>query len=115
MRDILTFCRHFLRLLHNVRGVLLVLFAALFACAVFLAWVEGRGLGEAVYLTLITGLTVGYGDIVPATVAGRVLSIVAAVIGVIFLGIVVAIATRALKDSVEQKSGIREENRKKKQ
>ena len=114
MRDFLTFSRHFLRLLHYVRGVVLVLIAALFACAVLVAQVEGRGFGEAAYLTLITSLTVGYGDIVPATVAGRVLSIVAAMIGVIFVGIVVAIATRALKDSVEQESGSREENRNKK-
>jgi voltage-gated potassium channel len=41
-------------------------------------------------------LTIGYGDIVPTTTAGRVLSVLAGVIGVIFVGLIVAIATRSL-------------------
>ncbi len=42
------------------------------------AWLEHRSLFEAFYLTLITLTTVGYGDIVPQTTAGRVLAIVIA-------------------------------------
>jgi len=107
MREFLRFCRHFLRLLHYVRGVMLILIAALFICALLFVQVEGKDFGEALYFTLITGLTIGYGDIAPVTAAGRVLSIVAGVIGVIYVGLVVAIATRALRDSAEEEKVIR--------
>jgi hypothetical protein len=98
-------------MLRYVRGVLLVLIVALLICAVIVAQVENKGFGDALYLTLITGLSVGYGDIVPETITGRITSIVAAVIGVVYVGIVVAVATRALSYTVEQEIGIRDKNR----
>ena len=108
MREFLVFCRHVLRMLHHVRGVLLVLVLALVICAVIIGWVEGMPFGDALYLTLITGLTIGYGDISPTTGVGRVLSIVIGMIGVIYVGLVVAIATRALALTVQEESDRRE-------
>ncbi|MDH3597738.1 MAG: potassium channel family protein [Rhodospirillales bacterium] len=111
MREFLIFGRHLLHILRYVRGVMLVLLAALLTCAVLVAQVENMGFGDALYFTLITGLTVGYGDIAPATTTGRVVSIVAGVIGVVYVGIIVAVATRALRDAVHQDRGIRDESR----
>jgi hypothetical protein len=102
MREFLLFARHLLRLLHFVRGVLLVLMLGLLACVALLVLVEGLPVGEALYFTLITGLTVGYGDIVPTTAFGRLLSVVIALIGVVYVGILVAIGTRALAHAVEE-------------
>ena len=39
--------------------------------AVLFAWAEDQTLGNAIYFTLITGLTVGYGDIAPVTPIGK--------------------------------------------
>lgn len=101
-RDLLHFLRHFRRAVHHVRGVLLALLVLLALCAALFALAEGMAPGVAVYLTLITALTVGYGDIVPTTAPGRVASVVAALIGMIFIGLTVAIASRALAQFAEE-------------
>jgi voltage-gated potassium channel len=103
IRDFLHFLRHVLDLLHFVRGVLGGLLLVLALCALVLMAVEDLTLGEAIYLTAITGLTVGYGDIVPTTTLGRIASVVIGLVGVIYVGIVVAVATRALAQAVEEK------------
>ena len=52
---------------------------------------------------MITGLTVGYGDVVPTTILSRVVSVLVGLIGLIFFGILVAVATRALGKTVGEK------------
>jgi voltage-gated potassium channel len=102
MYEFLNFCRHFLRISHYVRGVVLVLLLALCSLSVVMSYVDGIPLGDALYFTLITGLTIGYGDIVPVTIAGRVLSVLTGLIGLIVIGIVVAVITRALSLAVKE-------------
>ena len=67
---------------------------------VIFAWAEDQTLGNAIYFTLVTGLTVGYGDITPVTPIGKAVSAAIAVVGVITAGIYVAIATRAVAMSL---------------
>ena len=59
---------------------------------------EGIPLGKAIYFACITGLTIGYGDITPETGWGMIASVAIGLIGMIFTGITIAIATRALAD-----------------
>jgi voltage-gated potassium channel len=108
--DFFLFARHFLNILRHVRGVMVVLLAILIACAALTAWVEDLSFGDALYFTLITGLTVGYGDITPVTAVGRVISVVCGLIGVIYAGIVVAVSVRAVRDIVEEKRAILEKD-----
>jgi voltage-gated potassium channel len=103
IRDFRDFLRHVFGLLHFIRGALGGLLLVLALCALVLMAVEDLTLGEALYLTAITGLTVGYGDIVPTTTVGRIVSVVVGFVGVIYVGIVVAVATRALTQAVEEK------------
>ena len=56
---------------------------------------------EAVYFAFITGLSIGYGDITPDTALGRLISVLIGLVGMLFVGITVAIATRALADVVK--------------
>jgi hypothetical protein len=102
--DFLDFLRHVLGLLHFVRGVLGGLLVVLVLCAIILLVAEDLAPGEVFYLTAITGLTVGYGDIAPKTILGRIAAIMIGFVGVIYVGIVVAVATRALAQSVEEKT-----------
>jgi voltage-gated potassium channel len=103
IRDFLHFLRHVFELLHFVRGVLGGLLLVLIFCALVLGAAEDLTMGEALYLAAITGLTVGYGDLVPTTTVGRIASVVIGFVGVIYVGIVVAVATRALAQAVEER------------
>ena len=64
--------------------------------------VEGISIGNSMYLSFITAFTIGYGDITPVTIIGRVLSVIIGLIGIIFTGLVIAIATRALVSTIEE-------------
>ncbi len=103
MRELLSFCRHLYELLTFVRAVFVSLILLLLGCAFGIAAVEDLTFGEALYLTLITGLTIGYGDIAPVTGMGRLFSVLAGIIGLIYIGLVVAVATRALAQAAEEK------------
>ena len=64
--------------------------------------VEGISIENSMYLSFITAFTIGYGDITPVTIIGRVLSVIIGIIGIIFTGLVIAIATRALASTIEE-------------
>ncbi len=103
MPEFLSFLRHAHESFVLVRHSLFVLLAFLLVGAVALALAEDMHLGDALYLTLITGLTVGYGDLAPATVFGRIISVLIGLIGLIFFGLIVAIANRALGEVAKEK------------
>ena len=96
----MAFARHFIRYALYVRGVLVSLILLLVLGGVAVSLVEGIPLGEAIYFAFITGFTIGYGDISPETALGRVISVAIGLTGMIFTGVTVAIATRALADAV---------------
>jgi hypothetical protein len=60
---------------------------------------ENIPLGEAIYFSFITGITIGYGDIVPHTTVGRVVSIALGFVGILFTGLVVAVMVRAVQET----------------
>ena len=93
---LLIYGRHLAKYLYFVRHVLLGFLVLLLLGAVAIAYFEDLGFGDSVYFAFITGLTVGYGDIEPVTAMGRVISIAIALVGLLFTGITVAVATRAL-------------------
>lgn len=59
--------------------------------AVFYRLVEGFSWLDSVYFTVITLATVGYGDLAPATAAGKVFTMFYVVVGI---GILVAFVTK---------------------
>ena len=57
---------------------------------------EGWGIGESLYFTYVTGLTIGYGDVTPKTVVARMLAMVIAFTGIVLTGLVAAVSVQAL-------------------
>jgi len=103
IREFSNFVRHFVGYVLYVREILAGLLTLLLLGGVAISHLERIRLGEALYFAFITGLSIGYGDITPRTAAGRVVSIVIGLIGMIFTGLTIAIATRALADAVRDR------------
>ena len=102
-----TFVRFFFRYAMVVREVLVGLLVTICAGGVAVSYAEQRPIAESIYFAFITGLTIGYGDIAPQTPWGRLISVLIGVVGMISIGLVVAVATRALADTIKQFHGER--------
>jgi ion channel len=90
---------------HNLRIVWPILSAILawqFAFGVLITWLEDWSLGDGIYFTFVTGLTIGYGDLVPRHSLSRLLAIFIGVLGTLLTGLLVAIAVRALQNAAEE-------------
>ena len=89
----------FWRTIWHMRSFNLALFALIVINSWAISYVEKLPFGDALYFAFITGLTIGYGDIVVKTPVGRILAVLIGFIGVLFSGLVIAIAVRALRES----------------
>jgi len=72
---------------------LLVVMAALGAEGALL---EGWPLTDGLYFAFVSGLTIGYGDLVPKAPLARVLAISIGVTGILLAGLVAAVGVQAL-------------------
>jgi hypothetical protein len=70
--------------------------------------IEGLGWWEGLYFGWITGLTIGYGDIVPTKPLARLLCVIIGLIGIVNTGIIVSIAVTAGR-GVYQHLGLNED------
>ncbi len=82
--------------IHVTWPVLSVLLAIQLALGLLIGFVEGWSLGDAVYFTFITGLTIGYGDLVPKQALSRALAIGIGFLGLFVTGVIAAIAVHAM-------------------
>jgi hypothetical protein len=95
--------RFFLGLAHAVHvawPVLSIILAIQIALGLLIGFVEDWSAGDAVYFTFVTGLTIGYGDIVPRHALGRVLAIGIGVSGLFLTGLIAGIAVYAMRTAL---------------
>jgi hypothetical protein len=59
--------------------------------------VEGWGIGGGIYFAFITGLTIGYGDLVPHQALTQILSVVIGFSGIIVTGLFAGLAVKAFQ------------------
>ena len=97
-----SFLSHFALLSWHLRTVYLALLMLILIGALAIAWFEGLPIGTSIYFSFITGLTVGYGDIVPHTAAGRFVAVLLGFIGILFTGVVVAVTVRAVREAWDE-------------
>ena len=58
--------------------------------------IEGWGIGDSLYFSFVTGLTIGYGDLTPRHLVSRFLAVVIGFAGIVLTGLVAAVSVRAL-------------------
>jgi voltage-gated potassium channel Kch len=63
---------------------------------------ESWSIGDSLYFGFITATTVGYGDMTPSTGRSKIYAIMLAMVGLIFTGIIVALAVEAAGATYDQ-------------
>ena len=91
------FVLHHVTLVYELFGLFLMFGAVVLICAFVLSRYEDTGFEDAVYFSLITALTVGFGDITPTSRVGKMITVLLALLGLFLMGIFVAIASAALE------------------
>src|SRR5215471_14946669 len=91
--------------IHVTWPVLSVLIAMQLALGLLTSFVEGWSVGDAVYFTFITGLTIGYGDLVPTHTLTRALAIGIGYFGLFVTGVIAAMAVYAMRSALTRESG----------
>ena len=94
------FNHHFFHALWKIQSIVYGLLAWLVVDAAAIAYFEKMPFADALYFTFVTGLTIGYGDIAPVTLAGRVVAILTGLLGILITGLIVAVAVYALRETM---------------
>ena len=65
-------------------------------------WIEGWSPGDSLYHAFINATTVGYGDFRPTSGRSKILAILLAFTGLVFTGMIVAVALHAANVAFEE-------------
>jgi Ion channel len=77
--------------------ILSVLLGGIVLLGAAVAVLEDWRLFDGIYFAFVTSLTIGYGDLVPKRTVSRVIAIGIGLLGVLLIGLVAAIAVRAME------------------
>ena len=83
--------------IHLAWPVLSVIFAVQVALGLLIGLLEGWSVGDALYFTFVTALTIGYGDIVPRQALARALAVGIGICGLFLTGLIAGIAVYAMR------------------
>ena len=99
--------RHFLRGLFNGLRVVWPILSGLLGLMIALGLViglrEGWSIQESIYFAFVSGLTIGYGDLVPKFVLTRAMAIAIGLCGVLVTALLAAVAVKALAGVAEER------------
>jgi len=88
--------------IYLISPVLIFLLVIIVILGQIVTYVEGWKKFDGIYWSLITATTVGYGDMRPQYKLSKILSIMIAITGIIFTGIILAAALETMSKSIEK-------------
>ena len=88
------------RAIHLTWPVLSTILAVQVALGLLIGFIEDWSVGEALYFTFVTGLTIGYGDVVPRQALARTLAIGIGISGLFLTGVIAAVAVHAMRSAL---------------
>lgn len=72
--------------------------------AFLISYLEDKSLADALWWSIVTVTTVGYGDISPATAAGRVIAVILMIFGIGFIGMLTSTITTYFARKTQKKT-----------
>jgi hypothetical protein len=84
-------------ILRIVSPVIVFLLLVTVGLGIAVAYIEGWTIGDGIYFAFVTALTIGYGDLTAKQTMGRVIAILIGFNGIVFTGVIVAVAVQALR------------------
>lgn len=100
-----TFITHFFGMASLLWPLLMFFILLISSLGLWIGRMEGWSCWDALYFAFVTATTVGYGDFRPRRQLSKLLAILAAIIGMVATGLVVAIGLRAAEFSIVQHLG----------
>lgn len=102
MEFTLTFLKLFAWSIYLVGPLLIFLAVIITTLGQIVTCIEKWNKFDGLYWSFITATTVGYGDIRPLTKTSKTLSIIIALIGMMFTGIIIAIAINTVTIAIDK-------------
>ena len=84
-------------ILRIVSPIILFLLLVIASLGLAVAYVEGWTFGDGIYFAFVTALTIGYGDLTAKHTLGRIIAVFIGFSGIVFTGVIVAVAVQALR------------------
>ncbi len=78
---------------NNFIYVLYTSFILIITSSILMTYIEHQSFGDALWWSIVTCTTVGYGDISPATVTGRVIAVILMIFGIGLIGMLTGTIT----------------------
>lgn len=82
--------------------ILSVLLTLMVVLGIAISLLEGWPLVDGIYFAFVSGLTIGYGDLVPKTLLSRALAICIGFTGILLTGVVAAVGVNALSTALKE-------------
>ena len=98
---VLDFVLSHLALLYELGVLIVALFLIIFIGGVLISRFDKMPLAEAIYCAFSTAFKAGFGNLTPKSHGGRIIAICLAFLGIVLVGVFVAIAVKSLETAMQ--------------